>query len=71
MAEIFIGRTEEQERFRQVLTSFQPGWAQRHLPTLTKLVGKSPQKVSEVPFLLLFCGEGGMGKTALHNDDMN
>jgi len=67
MAEIFLGRTEEQDRFRQVLTSFQPKGLQRHLPTLTKLVGKSAQKASKMSFLLLFHGEGGMGKTTLIN----
>jgi hypothetical protein len=65
MMELFRGRTEEQERFRQVLKTLHPGWIQCQLPTLAKLAGKSAQKLSELPFLLLFHGEGGMGKTTL------
>ncbi len=65
MTEIFLGRTEEQERFRQALRNLQPGWLQRHLPTLTKPFAKPPQEERHLPFLLLFHGEGGMGKTTL------
>ena len=88
MPEIFLGRTEEQERFRQVLRRLQPGWLQRQLPTLSKPFAKplaklSPtlmkpfakplaklpqepdQETGNLPFILLFHGEGGMGKTTL------
>ena len=65
MTELFLGRTEEQERFRQALRSLQPGWLQRHLPTLTKPFAKPPEDERNLPFLLLFHGEGGMGKTTL------
>jgi len=64
MTGIFLGRTEEQERFRQVLRTFQPGWMQRYLPTVAKLSGSAPEP-SPLPFVLLFYGEGGMGKTTL------
>ena len=49
--EIFLARTEEQEKFKQVLRTHQ------------KNLSKPGEK--DLPFILLFYGEGGMGKTRL------
>ena len=60
--EIFLARTEEQERFRQVLrTQYKSLWQilQEPVPGFSKPVE------NDLPFILLFYGEGGMGKTRL------
>ena len=62
--ELFIGRRQEQDQFRNVLRLFQKSWATKQLPTVMKLMGKTaPQPKQSVIFL--FYGEGGMGKTTL------
>jgi len=70
MARIFLARTEEQKRFREVLRSLQPnvGWFSKNLPTVVKLAKLLPAKkemVSTSPHIFLLYGEGGMGKTSL------
>ncbi|MFG6095125.1 tetratricopeptide repeat protein [Leptothoe sp. ISB3NOV94-8A] len=62
--ELFIGRRQEQEQFRQVLRLFQTSWATRQLPTVMKLMGKTASQPKQ-PAIFLFYGEGGMGKTTL------
>ncbi|MEO0407345.1 MAG: hypothetical protein AAF289_08350 [Cyanobacteria bacterium P01_A01_bin.135] len=64
MAQLFIGRKQEQKQFRQVLRQFQRPWAAKHLPTVMGLMGKS-FPLPEKPTIFLFYGEGGMGKTSL------
>lgn len=61
--EPFLGRTEEQAQFRRVLQSHLPSIWQRTLPTLSRPFIK-PRKFQS-PYLFLFYGEGGMGKTKL------
>ncbi len=59
--EIFLARTEEQEKFKQVLKSHDKTlWQKLNAPLFTK-----PPAENGLPFLLLFYGEGGMGKTCL------
>ncbi len=62
--EIFIGRRQEQNQFRQALHPFQQSWVARNLPTAMKLMGKTASQ-PEKPAIFLFYGEGGMGKTTL------
>jgi tetratricopeptide (TPR) repeat protein len=62
---IFLGRTEEQQKFRQVLRSHLPGFFEKHLPSLTRPFRKSITEERNLPFILLFYGEGGMGKSTL------
>jgi|GEM_PF-882146 len=59
-AEIFLGRTEEQERFRQVLNSLRKTWLQAWFSQIS-----TPAKEHRTPFLFLLYGEAGMGKTRL------
>lgn len=59
--EIFLGRREEQDRYRDAL---------RQLLQQEHLVGRvrdwlTDQQVEAVPFVFLIYGEGGMGKTRL------
>ncbi len=67
MARIFLARTEEQKRFREVLRSLQPnvGWLSKNLPTVAKLLSAKKESVSTSPHIFLLYGEGGMGKTSL------
>jgi tetratricopeptide (TPR) repeat protein len=67
MARIFLARTEEQKRFREVLRSLQPnaGWLSKNLPTMAKLLPAKKETVSTSPHIFLLYGEGGMGKTSL------
>ena len=59
--EIFLARTEEQEKFTQVLKSHDKTlWQKLNTPLFIK-----PPAENGLPFLLLFYGEGGMGKTRL------
>ncbi|MEO1402067.1 MAG: hypothetical protein AAFV72_12585 [Cyanobacteria bacterium J06635_1] len=64
----FLGRTEEQAQFRRVLDEYKTNWAQKNLPTftnaLTKWSGKA-KTAPEKPYIFLFYGAGGMGKTTL------
>jgi tetratricopeptide (TPR) repeat protein len=62
---IFLGRTQEQEQFRTVLRSLQPSWFDRNLPTFLGPFRQKPTSDRQLPFVLLFYGEGGMGKTTL------
>jgi tetratricopeptide (TPR) repeat protein len=60
--EIFLARTEEQDKFKQVLRS--------HHKTLrqilqTPVFPRPKPTENELPFVMLFYGEGGMGKTRL------
>lgn len=58
--EIFLARTEEQEKFKQVLHSHHKNlWQILQTPLFNKPVE------NDLPFVLLFYGEGGMGKTRL------
>ena len=67
MTRIFLARTEEQKRFREVLRSLQPnvGWLAQNLPTVAKLLPAKTETVSTSPHIFLLYGEGGMGKTSL------
>jgi tetratricopeptide (TPR) repeat protein/SpoVK/Ycf46/Vps4 family AAA+-type ATPase len=67
MTRIFLARTEEQKRFREVLRSLQPnvGWFSKNLPTMAKLLPAKKETVSTSPHIFLLYGEGGMGKTSL------
>ena len=67
MTRIFLARTEEQKRFREVLRSLQPnvGWLSKNLPTVAKLLPAKKEAVSTSPHIFLLYGEGGMGKTHL------
>ncbi|MDX2214084.1 MAG: tetratricopeptide repeat protein [Oculatellaceae cyanobacterium bins.114] len=62
--DIFLGRTEEQAQFRRTLRSHLPHWISKHLPTVSKLFIQ-PSDRHSLPNILLFHGEGGMGKTSL------
>jgi hypothetical protein len=67
MTRIFLARTEEQKRFREVLRSLQPdaGWLSKNLPTMAKLLRAKKETLSTSPHIFLLYGEGGMGKTSL------
>ncbi|PZO35828.1 MAG: hypothetical protein DCF19_22940 [Pseudanabaena frigida] len=67
MTRIFLARTEEQKKFREVLRSLQPdaGWFSKNLPTVAKLLPAKKETVSTSPHIFLLYGEGGMGKTSL------
>jgi hypothetical protein len=67
MTRIFLARTEEQKRFREVLRSLLPnvGWLSKNLPTVVKLLPAKKETVSTSPHIFLLYGEGGMGKTSL------
>ncbi|PZV12235.1 MAG: hypothetical protein DCF20_17790 [Pseudanabaena sp.] len=67
MTRIFLARTEEQKRFREVLRSLQPnvGWFSQNLPTVAKYLPAKKETVSTSPHIFLLYGEGGMGKTTL------
>ena len=67
MTRIFLARTEEQKRFREVLRSLHPnvGWLAQNLPTVAKFLPAKKETVSTSPHIFLLYGEGGMGKTSL------
>ena len=62
---LFLARTEEQNKFRQVLQSFKVSWTEKHLPTFSKLFRKEPSDGVNSPHIFLLYGEGGMGKSSL------
>ncbi|MEO1148460.1 MAG: hypothetical protein AAFY26_23050, partial [Cyanobacteria bacterium J06638_22] len=58
--DIFLARTEEQQQFQRTLGAMLPKGFRKHLPTVAKLL---PQQATEArSSILLFYGEGGMGK---------
>jgi tetratricopeptide (TPR) repeat protein len=66
--DIFLARTEEQKRFREILHELIGSRLARSLPTLNKLAKRlrsKPEPEPTEPFICLFYGEGGMGKTTL------
>ena len=69
MTRIFLARTEEQKRFREVLRSLQPNAVSRlfsqNFPTAAKLLSAKKESVSSSPHIFFLYGEGGMGKTIL------
>jgi tetratricopeptide (TPR) repeat protein len=69
MTRIFLARTEEQKRFREVLRSLQPNAVSRlfsqNFPTAAKLLSAKKEAVSSSPHIFFLYGEGGMGKTSL------
>jgi hypothetical protein len=69
MTRIFLARTEEQKRFREVLRSLQPNAVSRlfsqNFPTAAKLLSAKKEAVSTSPHIFFLYGEGGMGKTIL------
>ncbi|MFN8782425.1 MAG: tetratricopeptide repeat protein [Pseudanabaena sp.] len=69
MTRIFLARTEEQKRFREVLRSLQPNAVSRlfsqNFPTAAKLLSAKKEAVSSSPHIFFLYGEGGMGKTIL------
>ncbi len=62
---IFLGRTEEQEQFRQVLRSLQKNWLQKFSQLLLTPIPPPKRANNGIPFVFLFYNEGGMGKTTL------
>jgi signal recognition particle GTPase len=60
--EIFLARTEEQEKFKQVLRSHYKSLMQI---LQTPVFARSQPSENHLPFVMLFYGEGGMGKTRL------
>ncbi|MEI6065102.1 MAG: hypothetical protein WCQ26_10960, partial [Pseudanabaena sp. ELA748] len=69
MTRIFLARTEEQKRFREVLRSLQSNagsrWLSENLPTVVKYLPAKKETISTSPHIFLLYGEGGMGKTSL------
>jgi tetratricopeptide (TPR) repeat protein len=66
--DIFLARTEEQKRFREILHELIGSRLARSLPTFTRLAKRfrsKPKPEPTEPFICLFYGEGGMGKTTL------
>lgn len=62
---IFLGRTEEQEQFRQVLRTLQKNWLQKLGQILTTPIPPPKLTNNRTPFVFLFHNEGGMGKSTL------
>jgi hypothetical protein len=65
---LFLARTEEQNKFRQVLQSLKVSWTEKHLPTfrtLSKPFRKEASDGVNSPHIFLLYGEGGMGKSSL------
>ncbi|ESA35138.1 heat repeat-containing protein [Leptolyngbya sp. Heron Island J] len=61
----FLGRTQEQDQFRRVLEQYVPSsFVHKRLPTFASWVGQGP-KLPDEPYIFLFHGPGGMGKTTL------
>ncbi len=58
--DIFLGRVDEQERFRETLRTLQ-----RETGTLAKFKGKLADTPDKPPFVFLLYAEGGMGKSRL------
>lgn len=56
----FLGRTEEQERFREALRIIQ---IEKRI--ISKVIDWATEKKPPQPFVFLLYGEGGMGKTSL------
>jgi tetratricopeptide (TPR) repeat protein len=66
--DIFLARTEEQKKFREILHELIGSRLARSMPTFTKLAKRlrsEPEPEPTEPFICLFYGEGGMGKTTL------
>ena len=61
--DIFLARTEEQQQFRRMLSALLPSGLRKHFPTFSKVLPQ--EKADAHPSILLFYGEGGMGKTTL------
>ncbi|WP_139240662.1 tetratricopeptide repeat protein, partial [Geitlerinema sp. PCC 9228] len=65
----FLGRSEEQKRFREILKQVRPGkitnWRQLLFRDVKDLWPRSASKQPNQPFLVMFYGEGGMGKSSL------
>ncbi|MCA1990872.1 MAG: hypothetical protein LDL41_02330 [Coleofasciculus sp. S288] len=60
--ELFLARTEEQEKFRQVLRQHHKSLIQI---LQTPVFPRAKPVEKDLPDVLLFYGEGGMGKTRL------
>ncbi|MBT9316486.1 tetratricopeptide repeat protein [Leptothoe spongobia] len=61
----FLGRTQEQDQFRRVLGEYSPtSLMQKYVPTFASWIGQGP-KLPDEPYIFLFHGPGGMGKTTL------
>jgi len=62
MTRIFLARTEEQKRFREVLRSLQPNAVSRlfsqNFPTAAKLLSAKKEAVSSSPHIFFLYGEG-------------
>ncbi|MEM9244921.1 MAG: hypothetical protein AAGA67_04150, partial [Cyanobacteria bacterium P01_F01_bin.153] len=67
MAEFFLGRVEEQRRFREMLKALMGSPLARSFPTVLKGIEKvrGSRPKSRDPYICLFYGEGGMGKSTL------
>ncbi len=66
-ADFFLARTEEQRRFRELLRSqVESPWRQ-NFPTLARWLPdrREPDPHPNSPWIFLFHGEGGMGKSTL------
>jgi hypothetical protein len=63
MPELFLARTEEQRQFRQILDSLATPKLRRWFPTISRWLPPAPEL--RLPRILLFYGEGGMGKSTL------
>ncbi|NER81186.1 MAG: hypothetical protein F6K42_16785, partial [Leptolyngbya sp. SIO1D8] len=61
--DIFLARTEEQQQFRRMLSALLPSGLRKHFPTFSQVL--PPEKSYSQSSILLFYGEGGMGKTSL------
>ncbi len=67
MTEFFLGRGVEQKEFRKMLRSLVGSWLARSFPTVVKGAEKvrGDRSKPRNPYICLFYGEGGMGKSTL------